>query len=150
MIVANWKTAFDREESHLGILKLGGDWRLEFPILHSFDEIDPRTRLIWGITDDLRRCTALTLPFGPPGSASRIFPGNPPDIRDRVYKAVGRVTHLFVGATYIADPAINFIRELSFVPKPNRPLHMEQRFRFIQPRKDIAEIRFTEIGRAHV
>ena len=141
--MAEWKTALDREESQFGILKLTGDWKLTFPILHSAGDIDPSTRLIWGTAENLKRCTVLTLPFSP-GSTYRDVSGNLPTVWERLYKAVGRVTHVLVGATYIAEPATNFVREISFVPQPNRILHEQVRFRFIQPTKDISEIRFAE------
>ncbi len=142
--MAKWKTELDREESHVGFLKIGGDWTLNFPILPSPNDIAPSTTLIWGLADNLKKCTVLTLPFGPPGSTYRVLPGEPPTVGECLYNAVGRATHVLVGDTYIGKPADNFIREMSFVPQPNRILHEQTRFRFIQPARDIAEINFAE------
>jgi hypothetical protein len=143
VITAKWKSVLDAREDQVGFINLR-DYKIRFPIIDSPEDINPNANLLWGLTEKLARCTALILPFRAHGSVSREVPGTLPSTRERLFNATARLTHLLIGSTYISDPTSNFVREISFVPKPNRILHVNQLFRYIQPTKDIAGITFAE------
>ncbi len=135
IITAKWKTKLDAEEKHFGTIELSEEFRLEFPMLDSIEDIPMGTTVLWGRTGNLQRCTAVTLPFGPHGGTQ--------DHGEQNLHSNGAVSRLMIGRSYIADPAAAFVSEIHFVPRPNGDLHMRQVQELIMPRRDIAEIKFT-------
>jgi hypothetical protein len=87
------------------------------------------------MAEDLRRCTALTLPFGEHGT--RGSHGRSLHFANRA------IRQLFVGDTYITDPTSDFVNEILFVPQANKDLNNRRLFQFIQPRQDISSISFA-------
>ncbi len=71
LITAKWKTSLDSDKEHFGTITLDSDFRLELPMLPALNEIPPQTSILWGLTDRLRRCTALALPFRPSDTVYR-------------------------------------------------------------------------------
>jgi hypothetical protein len=134
LITAKWKTAIDSESESFGTVLLNDDLRLRFPSLRSSEEIPAGTSILWGVTDKLRRSTAVTLPFGAHGTVSRR--------EERNYFAESPVTHLFLGDTHILDPGSDFVTEISFTPRPSKDLHIRGLFEFIEPQKDISGVTF--------
>jgi hypothetical protein len=134
-IIAKWKTKFDADEEHLGTVALDDELRLGFPMLNSYENIPPGTTVLWGRASDLKRCTAIALPFGPHGSTS---------VRnEQNLFSEGALSHLLVGRNYVAEPTAAFVTEIHFIPRPNRDLHIRQFYRLIQPQRDIEEIKFV-------
>jgi len=70
VITAKWTTAIDGDPQQFGTVVLDDEFEIRFPMLASFTEIPIGTTVLWGIGEHLKRCTAVTLPFGPPGSTS--------------------------------------------------------------------------------
>ena len=81
LVVAKWKTVLSANEEHLGIIQSTKELELRFPILHSPSDVPKETRVLWGLTNKLDRCTAVTLPVGAFGTASRSVPGVTPSAR---------------------------------------------------------------------
>lgn len=136
------------------MVTLNDDFKLVLPMLGSFDEIPFGTSVLWGITDNLRRCTALTLPFGPPGTIT----SSSETQSEHLFSASGLIRQLVVGRRHVSDPASKFVSAISFTPQPNKDLHRQQIFQLIQPNKDISELKFsptcemdrTFFGSAHI
>ncbi len=90
-------------------------------MLDSFYEIPPGTSVLWGITDRLKKCTALTLPFRPPGSITNQIRNHQ---LERVFNASSPVRHLLVGQEYITDPISECVSGIVLTPQPNEDLHI--------------------------
>ena len=136
IITAKWKTKFDVEESYFGTIELGEDYQINLPLLASEKDIPVTTTVLWGRTEDLKRCTAVTLPFGESRSCTHNGESS--------FGAQGHVLRLMIGRSYVADPAAAIVSEISFVPRPNGPLHTLHLQEAIFPKRDIATITFTE------
>jgi hypothetical protein len=136
IITAKWKTKFDAEESYFGTIELGDDYRIDLPLLDSEKDIPVTTTVLWGRTEDLKRCTAVTLPFGEGRSCTHNGESS--------FGAQGNVLRLMIGRSYIADPAAAIVSEISFVPRPSGPLHTLHLQEAIFPKRDIASITFSE------
>jgi hypothetical protein len=119
VITAKWKTALDSKEEHFGTITLDDEFQLTFPILHSFADIPSETTVLWGVTDKLKRCTALTLPFGPHGTVSRLIESNQ---SERLFNASRAIRHLLIGQKHLNDPTGDFVSQIAFTPKPNEDL----------------------------
>lgn len=137
VIAAKWKTEFDAEEKYFGTIELDEEFRIRFPMLDSIEEIPGKTSVLWGRTDDLKRCTAVSLPFGPHGQTSGRG-------GERNFTMHGTILRLMIGRSYIADPAAPFVSEIRFVPRPNSCLHSLQAHELILPKQDIESITFSE------
>jgi hypothetical protein len=121
VITAKWKTAFESKEEKFGTITLDDEFQLRFPMLDSFGEIPLGTSVLWGITDRLRRCTALTLPFRPPGGIT-----NQPENHqvERLVKTRSYIRYLLIGRKYITDPTSDFVSKIVLTPQPNQDLHI--------------------------
>ncbi len=119
VITAKWKTAIDSREEYFGTITLEDEFQLTFPILHSPEDIPSGTTVLWGITDHLKRCTALTLPFGPHGTVSNLLET---DETERLFNATRTIRYLLVGRKHLDNPAGDFVNQISFTPRPNEDL----------------------------
>ena len=130
VITAKWKTSVESKEDIFGTITLDDEFQLRFPMLDSFGEIPFGTSVLWGITDRLKRCTALSLPFGPPDMVS--------NREERMFSKSRHLKYLIVGRTYISEPTGDFVSEMALTPQPNKdlhircfdPVHAEQSFLF--------------------
>jgi hypothetical protein len=136
VITAKWTPKLGSSNEHLGMIALDDDFLLRFPILQSSDNIPCGTTMLWGIADDLRKCTAITLPCPPPGSAR--------GQGEQSFSLEVPVNRLLIGHQHIADPTSDFVTELILTPWPNKDLHVQQLYDFIQPATDIDEIKFSQ------
>ena len=120
VITAKWKTAISAKEEMFGTIALDEGLELRFPMLDASDAIPVGTKVVWGITDRLKRCTAMTLPFRPPGRLANLADGAP---TERLYFTRGHIIYLLAGREYIADPAGEFVSGVTLTPQPNEDLH---------------------------
>ncbi len=139
IIKAKWKTSLDSVEEHFGTITLDGDFHLELPMLAASDAIPPQTNVLWGLTDRLRRCTAQTLPFRQSDTSYRQASNQ----IDRMFSARSALRYLFVGEQYLRDPLGELVAEIAFTPQPNKDLHAQRAYQFIEPNKDISDIKFA-------
>src|ERR1039457_4038418 len=114
VITAKWKTAPDSREEKFGMIALDDELELRFPMLDSSDEIPQGTTVLWGITDRLRRCTALTLPFRAHGISATET--------ERLFFTRSAIRYLLVGGRYITEPRSHFVGEIAFTPQPHKEL----------------------------
>src|ERR1039458_3792411 len=63
VITAKWKTSLAAGEEIYGTIALDDKFDLVFPMLESQGQIPDGTSLLWGLSDHLKRCSILTLPF---------------------------------------------------------------------------------------
>jgi hypothetical protein len=132
VITARWANSPRSDQTYFGTIDVSERMVLRFPILETFEDMPVGTNVFWGIGDDLRRYTALTLPLGPPGTTS--------SRTERILFNETLVTHLLAGDRHLADPEGEFISEISFTPLPNKNLHIKRIFEHIQPSKDVLTI----------
>ena len=119
-ITARWKATPASKEVHFGTIALDEEFRLTFPMLDSPTDIPSGTTVLWGVTDKLRRCTVLTLPFGPIyGGTSNIVDSIS---IDRIFNASSAIRHLLIGKKYLDDPTTTFVSQIAFTPRPNKDL----------------------------
>lgn len=119
VITAQWKTARDSKEEHFGTITLDDEFQLTFPMLHSFADIPLGTTVLWGVTSKLKRCTALTLPFGPHGTVSNLIENNQ---TERLFNTSRAIRHLLIGQKHLNDPTADFVSQIAFTPQPNEDL----------------------------
>jgi hypothetical protein len=136
VITAKWKIHFESDAEHFGTIILNNELQIRFPILNSFDDIPCGTTVLWGVADDLHKCTAVTLPFPPSGHTSN-------QNREMISHTYGFIRYLLIGHTYIQNPDAPFVSSLTFTPQPNKDLHKRQYEQFIIPRDDILDIKFS-------
>jgi hypothetical protein len=115
VITAKWKTSLATGEEIYGTIALDDKFELVFPMLESQGRIPDGTSLLWGLSDHLKRCSALTLPFR--------FGGVCYTPTERLYSRRSAIRYLLLGPNYIADPAGDFVREIVFTPQPDKDLH---------------------------
>jgi hypothetical protein len=139
VITAKWKTSIHSDEKHFGTITLDGDFDLSLPMLDARDQIPPQTSVLWGLTDRLRRCTAVTLPFSEPSTTYRTVNRE----TERTFSAQSALRYLLIGDHYVSNPLGEFINGIAFAPHPNKDLHAQNTWRLIEPSKDIAEIKFA-------